>query len=34
MSLGKDRVEQSGEGRFHFLAVCGLSNEIKFDPGS
>lgn len=31
--LGKGRAEQSGEGRFHFLPVCGLSNEIALDPG-
>lgn len=33
VSLGKDRSEHAGGGRFHFLPVCGLSNKIKFDPG-
>lgn len=33
VSLGKDRSEQAGEGQVHFLPVCGLSNEIKLDPG-
>lgn len=33
MSLGKDRPEQSGKGQFNFLSACGLSNEIKLDPG-
>lgn len=33
MSLGKGRPEQSGKGQFNFLSACGLSNEIKLDPG-
>lgn len=33
MELGENVSEQSGEGQFHFLPVCGLSNEIKLDPG-
>lgn len=33
VSLGKDRPEQSGKGQFNSLSACGLSNEIKLDPG-